>query len=315
MAKIEGITPEDLEQIDAPEETPEPTGEEITPDDEPLEDDTADEPGLSPEESEPDPEVESGESTEVEPTAPPVEETKAPAGYVPQAEVELLRRQVEEQRAFMAQFASTLRAPQAAPEKPKPWAAGVDDEEAMRAWRAVQGNQDALKALPGDLRERVTRVDRSIGERWTEYQADPGLFVRDHVIPMLERSRFAQELAELRGAHHSRVAQDYLGQHAKVVKSDEDRKELYALVKRGVPADDAVRLIAAERELAALKGKAVANAPKAAGQAAQRDKARLAMANKRGPQRPGKPGGGVPKNATLDDLVEIAKRRAKQEDD
>jgi hypothetical protein len=307
VSKIEGITPGDVEPSEAPEDPIAGDGDNEGPghDDDTTESDDDGESGPS-SEGELDGETDDDPDPDAEPAAEKAEPAAAedlPEGFTSREEVieaAKASRQVQAELSRLRALVIQGNRPHQPPEKPKPWVSGADDPEVARAWELLAENPKAMEGAPPDLVAKVNGLDRAIRSKWATYQRDPAALVRDHVIPMLEGSRLVQEVKSLRNELATIKGREILQQH-KVVEEG-DRKALHALLEDGMAPDLALRHLAMQRELAALKKPA-----KNAGAQAQRDKDRANQAAKKGGQRPGRPGT-APKTTNAIELAEWARR-------
>jgi hypothetical protein len=312
VGKLEGISPGDVESDDAPEDPIAGDGDNEGPE---TETDTAEsdddgESGPSSEgeldgetDDDPDPDAEP-DAEKAEPAAP----EELPEGFKTREELiaaaKASRQHEAELARYRAAFLAQQRQQQTPPEKPKPWVPGADDPEVVRAWELVSEDPDAAKRLAAAdpaLAGKVQSLDRQIAGRWRTYQRDPDSFVRDHVIPRLEGSVLVQKVRELESVLKTIQGRELLQQHK--VTAKEDRQALYELLNQGMNTDTALRHLAMQRELAALK-KGQGKNP---GAQAQRDKDRANQAAKKGGQRPGRPGQ-APKTTNAIELAEWARR-------
>lgn len=113
---------------------------------------------------------------------------------------------------------------------------------------------EALKSLPGPLAEKAVTRFKALTQAHRELRNDPLGFVKritDEVArSALESSVFADRFLQLENTVYAKTGQEFLLAN-KI--SSEEQKDLLGLMKRGVPRDEAVKIVQERRELRQLK--------------------------------------------------------------
>lgn len=172
--------------------------------------------------------------------------------------------------ALKAELAATksllhsLRAPQpppapapstAPPKWSLPHAGNEIVAQAVDVLAQVGPGHEAFTSLPETVKGAALEQAKWLASQWKRYQRNPAELYDDHIAPVLEQSGFAKELKALRREVAELRGERFVAQHSQVLATPQDQQRFVQLAAE-MPQDQALKFLAMERELKALKGQA-----------------------------------------------------------
>lgn len=194
------------------------------------------------------------ESQAAQPAPAPAATPPLPEGFSSYDELVAAARQAQDLRQTLSTLVRQQQAPAPKPAEPPAWSPPHQGDPLVeRALSALRARSPEWEALPEQVRAKAIERDGYLANKWGAYTANPQLFVQEHVLPLLERSVFAQELRALKAAQHRSEGERFLSQHADVLAEQQDRAAFAKALERGMSDTDALRMVALERRVRELE--------------------------------------------------------------